>query len=108
MPRNAKGRLERRRLGEQRIELAGTHERLKLVMASDVIRAHENLWHRYAPVGPCNHFVAALPVARNIDFSKWDSLALEQRLGRGALRTIARRIDADFLHRDSTQRLGLT
>ena len=104
----AKRGLKRRRLSKQRTELAGTLESVKLVIASDVIRTHENLWHRYSSVGPFNHLVAALPVARDIDFREWDSLALKQRLRRSAIRTIASRIDPDLFHRKSTDRAELT
>src|SRR5437763_16229061 len=78
---------------EQRVELAGTIERVELVAAADVSRSDENLRGRHPSVRAADHFGAALRLPRHVDFLKGHSLAAQQILRPRTIRAIRSRIN---------------
>src|SRR5262249_37190504 len=62
---------------------------------TDVNGANEDLRHCNTSVGALDHFVAALPVAADIDLTVGRASAFQQSLGCVAIRAITGRIDLD-------------
>src|SRR6202142_3665320 len=60
--------------------------------------ADENLRHGHAAIRTLDHFVAALPIAAEVDFGEVDALAFQQGLGRVAIGAIAGGINFDKRH----------
>src|SRR5262245_7955407 len=83
---------------EQRIELAGFLERVKLVAAAHVRSSDKYLRGRGMPVRPLDHFGPPLTIAGHIDLGESDALAVQKFLGPIAIGAIRARVNDDVRH----------
>src|SRR5690348_6658795 len=83
---------------QQRVELAGALQRIKIVATSDMPLADEDLWHRVAAAGLFFHLKSGFSVHEDIDLLERRTLLLQERLGAHAIGTDRRRVDGDFRH----------
>src|SRR4029079_19237796 len=80
------------------IDQACPPRRLEFFMDSDVKVPNKDLRNGYPSVCSLDHFVAALPIAADVNLSERNSLSLQQRFCRSAVGAIKRRIDPNLFH----------
>src|SRR6202030_61750 len=87
--------------GEQRVELAGFVQRIKIVAAADMGRADEDLRIGAPPACALDHLFAYVPVSAGIDLVEAYTLLRQQVLRILAVRAVANGIDVDRGHDDA-------
>ena len=80
------------------VKLAFTIKRPKLIAASNVEVADKYLRHGDPSVRFFDHFVAAFPIAADVDLGESNAFSLQQGLCGGAVGTLARRINENLFH----------
>src|SRR5262245_43606645 len=71
---------------------------MQLVVAPDVQRTNEDLWHSHLSASTLNHFITPVPVATDIDLTIVYALPIQQSLGGIAKGAIAGCVDLDRRH----------
>src|SRR5262245_1278826 len=85
-------------VGQQRVELAGSLQRVELVGATDVRVADPDLRHRGAPASPLDEGFASFPITADVDLLESRPLLGQQALGPMAIGAEGRGVDRDFRH----------
>src|SRR5580692_4964765 len=87
--------------GEQRVELAGFVQRIKIVAAADMGRADENLRIGAPAAGALDHLFAYVPVSTDVDLVEAYTLSRQQVLRILTIGAVANGIDVDRGHDDA-------
>jgi len=83
---------------EQLVKLAFAIERPKLIAASNVEITDKYLRHCDPSARFFDHFVAALPIAADVDLGESNAFSFQQGLCGGAVGTVARGVYENLFH----------
>ena len=80
------------------VQLARLLKRVKIVTATDVGIADEDLRHRAAAIGALDHFRFAIRLRQHVNFRKCNTFLVQQPLGSVAEAAERRGVDFDRFH----------
>src|SRR5947207_1421027 len=83
---------------EQRLKHPRPVQRMQFIGPAQMDFADEYLRHGVAAIRPFDHPIASVRVSGHVDFVEWNTIAVEQGLGRLAVAAVAGRIDLDSSH----------